>query len=211
MFVREGIYFWYYIFCCLLIFQTALITVALQLRVVIFCGCVSFFPINKNPLHATVYKSVLDNNRSSYVFCAGWKVYYRLKYFNFCNAGASSEVAAWALSLPDLNQAQTPIPPAGLESQERTTMELEISKLDHMIDDMEMKVNVLRWMVEPHGGQYVDPLSSTNSASLAFLSVDEEQPGHRPLCQHKYMFVLLLLLAVVLVAATLSVCVVFFS
>ncbi|XP_022609813.1 regulator of G-protein signaling 9-binding protein B-like [Seriola dumerili] len=125
--------------------------------------------------------------------------------------GGGSEVAARALSLPDLNQAQTPTPADCLESQERNTMEKEISQIDHMIDDMEMKVNVLRWMVEPHGPQYADPLSSTDSASLALLSVDEEQPGHQPLCQRSHIFVLLLLFAVVLLAATLSVCVVFFS
>lgn len=94
-------------------------------------------------------------------------------------------------------------------------MEKEISQIDHMIDDMEMKVNVLRWMVEPRGPQYADPLSSTDSTSLALLSVDEEQPEHQPehqpLCQRSQIFVLLLLFAVVLVIATLSVCVVFFS
>lgn len=90
-------------------------------------------------------------------------------------------------------------------------MEQEISHINHMIDDMEMKVNVLRWMVEPHGPQYAEPLSSTDSASLGLLSVDEEQPGHQPLCQRSQIFVLLLLFAVVLVGATLSVCVFFFS
>lgn len=89
-------------------------------------------------------------------------------------------------------------------------MEQEIGQIDNMIDDMETKVNVLRWMVEPHGPQYAEALSSTDSASLALLSVDEEQPGHRPLCQRSQVFVLLLLFTVVLVAATLSVCIVFF-
>ncbi|KAI4806813.1 hypothetical protein KUCAC02_017611 [Chaenocephalus aceratus] len=95
--------------------------------------------------------------------------------------GGGSEVAARALSVPDLNQPQSTSLPAEFESHERSTMEKDISQLDHMIDDMEMKVNVLRWMVEPHGPQYPDPLSSTDSASL--LSVDEEQPGHQPLHQ----------------------------
>lgn len=90
-------------------------------------------------------------------------------------------------------------------------MEREISQMSHMIDDMEMRVNVLRWTVEPHGAQYPDPLSSTDSASLALLSVDEEQPGRQPLCQRSQIFVFLLLLVVVLVAATLSVSVIFFS
>uniref|UniRef100_A0A3P8SEN0 Regulator of G protein signaling 9 binding protein n=1 Tax=Amphiprion percula TaxID=161767 RepID=A0A3P8SEN0_AMPPE len=125
--------------------------------------------------------------------------------------GGGSEVAARALSIPDLNQAQPPALPAGLESQEQSTLEQEISQIDHMIDDMEMKVNVLRWMVEPHGPQYADPLSSTDSASLALLSVDEERPGHQPLCQRSHIFVLLLLFAVVFVAATLSVCIFLFS
>ncbi|XP_068438516.1 regulator of G-protein signaling 9-binding protein [Clinocottus analis] len=125
--------------------------------------------------------------------------------------GGGSEVAARALSLPDLDQAQSPALPPGIESQEHHTLEQEISQIDKMIDDMEMKVNVMRWMVEPHGPQYADPLSSTDSASLALLSVDEEQPGQQPLCQRSQIFVLLLMFAVVLVSATLSVCIVFLS
>ncbi|XP_028289192.1 regulator of G-protein signaling 9-binding protein [Parambassis ranga] len=124
--------------------------------------------------------------------------------------GGGSEVAARALSLPDLNQDEPATLPAGLESQERCTMEQEISQIDQMIDDMEMKVNVLRWMVEPHGPQYADPLSSTDSASLALVSVDEEQPG-QPLCQRKHIFVFVSLFAVALVAATLGLGVVLFS
>lgn len=119
-------------------------------------------------------------------------------------------MAARALSLADLNQ-EPPTLPAGLESQEQSTMEQEIRQIDHMIDDMEKKVNVLRWMVEPQGPQYADPLSSTESTSLALVSADEERPGHEPLCQRSFVFVLLLLLAVVLVAATLSICLVIFS
>ncbi|KAM4718404.1 regulator of G-protein signaling 9-binding protein isoform 1-T2 [Anableps anableps] len=127
--------------------------------------------------------------------------------------GGCSDVAARALSLPDLNDAQTDTLPAGLESQERSTMELEINQIDRMIDDMEMKVNVLRWMVEPHGPQYADPLSSTGSASMALLSVDEEQqaPTSQPLCQRSHIFVLLLLFGVFFVAATLSLCIFLFS
>ncbi|MEQ2163312.1 hypothetical protein GOODEAATRI_028785, partial [Goodea atripinnis] len=115
--------------------------------------------------------------------------------------------------LPDLNQAQTQTIPAGLESQERSTMELEIDQIDRMIDDMELKVNVLRWMVESHGPQYADPLSSTDSASMALLSIDEEQqaPRSQPLCQRSHIFVLLLLFGVIFVAATLSLCIFLFS
>lgn len=89
-------------------------------------------------------------------------------------------------------------------------MEQEINQIDHMIEDMEMKVNVLRWMVEPHGPQYADPLSSTDSASLALLSVDEEQPGQQSLCQRNQIIAFLVLCAVVLVAGALSVCIVLF-
>ncbi|KAM9712587.1 regulator of G-protein signaling 9-binding protein [Menidia menidia] len=123
--------------------------------------------------------------------------------------GGGSEVAARALSMPDLKEAQPAALPAGLEGEERITMEQEISQIDHMIDDMEMKVNVLRWMVEPHGPQYAEPLGSTDSASIAMFSVDEEQPGqvHQSLCQRSHIFVLLLLFAVILVAAILSACV----
>lgn len=110
--------------------------------------------------------------------------------------------------MPDLKEDQTPALPEGLESQERSTMEQEISQIDQMIDDMEKKVNVLRWMVEPLGPLYADPVSRTGSASLAIISVDEEQPG-QPLCQRSHIVVLLFICAVVIVAAILSVCVVF--
>lgn len=120
-------------------------------------------------------------------------------------------MAARALSLPDLNQAQIPNPSAGLDGDERGAMEQEIGHVSQMIDEMEMKVNVLRWMVEPHGPQYAEPLSSTDSASLALLSVDEEQPGHQPLCQHSQIFVLFLLFGAVLLATVLSIGVIFFS
>ncbi|XP_017270546.1 regulator of G-protein signaling 9-binding protein [Kryptolebias marmoratus] len=129
--------------------------------------------------------------------------------------GGGSEVAARALSLPDLNQAQTQTLPAGLETEERSTVEREIGQLDRMIDDMEAKVNVLRWMVEPRGLQYADPVSSTDSASLALVSVDEEQPGpgsrSQPRSHRSQIFVLVLLFAVILVAAILSVCIFIFS
>ncbi|XP_020501008.1 regulator of G-protein signaling 9-binding protein [Labrus bergylta] len=126
--------------------------------------------------------------------------------------GGGSEVCARALSLPDLNQAQTSSLPTGLEVQERGSMEKEISQIDNMIEDMEMKVNVLRWMVEPRGPKHVEQLSGSDSTSLALTSIDEEQQEERrPLCQRSPVFVVLLLLLVVLVAASLSVSIVFFS
>ncbi|XP_054622195.1 regulator of G-protein signaling 9-binding protein [Dunckerocampus dactyliophorus] len=126
--------------------------------------------------------------------------------------GGGSEVAARALSLPDLNQGLNSNIPNSLENQEHRAMEEEISQIDHMIDDMESKVNVLRWVVEPHGVQYADPLSSTDSASFALLSVDEEwSGGPLPPGQRARLVVLLLLCAAILVATILSVCIFFFS
>ena len=90
-------------------------------------------------------------------------------------------------------------------------MEQEISHISQMIDQMETKVNVLRWMVEPRGPQYAEPLSSTDSASLALLLVEEEPPGPQPSRQHIQIVVLFMLLAVVLLAASLSISVIFFS
>lgn len=91
-------------------------------------------------------------------------------------------------------------------------MEREISRISNMIDDMEMKVNVLRWMVEPHGQQqHSETLSSTDSASLALLSVDEEQQGPQPFCPRSQIYVFFMLLAVFLVATTLSVSVIFLT
>ncbi|XP_077591898.1 regulator of G-protein signaling 9-binding protein [Stigmatopora nigra] len=126
--------------------------------------------------------------------------------------GNSSDVAARALSLPDLNGALNANPPDDLENQERQTMEQEISQIDHMIDDMETKVNVLRWMVEPRGSLNVDPMGSSDSGSLALFSLDEEQfSGHSPADQRRHIVALLLLSAVIFVATILCVCIFFFS
>uniref|UniRef100_A0A3Q3Q4D7 Regulator of G protein signaling 9 binding protein n=1 Tax=Monopterus albus TaxID=43700 RepID=A0A3Q3Q4D7_MONAL len=125
--------------------------------------------------------------------------------------GGGSEIAARALNLSDPNQAQRLTPPAGIDDAEHSTMEQEISQIGHMIDDMEMKVSVLHWVVEPHGPQRAEPLSSTDSTSLALLSMDEEQSGHQPLYQQSHIFVLLLLFSVIWVTANLFVCVIFFS
>ncbi|XP_077365181.1 regulator of G-protein signaling 9-binding protein [Festucalex cinctus] len=126
--------------------------------------------------------------------------------------GGSNEVAARALSLPDLNRALNSNLLDDLEHQERKTMEQEIRQIDHMMVDMETKVNVLRWMVEPHGPLNAEPLGSADSASLALLSVDEEHlAGRRPVGQHGRIVALLLLCAVILVATALCVCIFFFS
>lgn len=141
----------------------------------------------------------------------GWKCLEIFPRCAFLGAGGSSEVAARALSLPDLNQAPVQNLPAGLDGEERGAMEQEIGHISQMIDQMETKVNVLRWMVEPRGPQYAEPLSSTDSASLALLSVDEEQPGRQPSRQHTQIFVLFMLFGAVLLATILSIGVIFFS
>ncbi|XP_061661801.1 regulator of G-protein signaling 9-binding protein isoform X2 [Syngnathoides biaculeatus] len=126
--------------------------------------------------------------------------------------GGNSEVAARALSLPDLNGPLNSDLIDGLENREHKTMEQEISQIDRMIDDMETKVNVLRWMVEPRGPLDGDPLGSADTASLGLLSVDEERlAGRRPGGERNHVVALLLMCAVILVASTLSVCIFFFS
>lgn len=91
-------------------------------------------------------------------------------------------------------------------------MEQEINQIDHMIEDMETKVNVLRWMVEPNGPLNAEPLGSADSASLALLSVDDEQlAGRQPAGRRGLIVALLLLCVVISVATTLSVCIFFFS
>ncbi|XP_051909709.1 regulator of G-protein signaling 9-binding protein isoform X1 [Hippocampus zosterae] len=125
--------------------------------------------------------------------------------------GGSSEIAARALSLPDLNRAVNSNLIDGFESQEHKTMEQEINQIDHMIEDMETKVNVLRWMVEPNGPLNAEPLGSADSASLALLSVDDEQlAGRQPAGRRVLIVALLLLCVVISVATTLSICIFFF-
>lgn len=128
--------------------------------------------------------------------------------------GGGTEVAARALSLSDLHQAENTAPPAGLEGQERSSLEHDISQMDRMIDDMESKVNVLRWMVEPKGALF--PLSSTDSMSMALLSLEDEEDAEMemqpaPLCQRSHIFVLIMLCVVIMVAAALSICIVLFT
>ncbi|CAL8311140.1 unnamed protein product [Merluccius merluccius] len=129
--------------------------------------------------------------------------------------GGGSKVAARALSLPDLHASPSPALPDSLEAQETSTMEQEIHRVDCMIEDMELKVNVLRWTVEPRGGrggpEAGDPLSSSDSVSVTLLSLQEEgqERGGDP--PHRHVFMALLLCGAALVVATLSICIVLFS
>ena len=121
-------------------------------------------------------------------------------------------MAARALSLPDL-QAASPGPalPDALEPQETSAMEQEIQRVDRMIEDMEAKVNVLRWTVEPRGGpEAADPLSGSDSVSVALMSMEEEGPERGGATPRKHLVIGLLLCGVVLVAATLCIAIVLF-
>ncbi|KAG9274022.1 regulator of G-protein signaling 9-binding protein [Astyanax mexicanus] len=119
--------------------------------------------------------------------------------------GGATEVAARALSMPNL-QEQNGEQTASMEGLDQSQLEQEIAQVDRTLEDMEMKVNVLRWTVEAKGPQYADPVS-VDSASLALLSGDEEGG----FCDRSQMFVLLMLCGVALVAVVLSVCVVYLA
>ncbi|XP_072544204.1 regulator of G-protein signaling 9-binding protein [Salminus brasiliensis] len=122
--------------------------------------------------------------------------------------GGATEVAARALSMPDL-QEQRGEQTASMEGLDQSQLEQEIAQVDRTLEDMEMKVNVLRWTVEARGPQYADPVS-VDSASLALLSGDAEANGGKS-CDRSQMFVVLLLCGVVVVAVVLSACVVFLT
>ncbi|XP_010884126.1 regulator of G-protein signaling 9-binding protein [Esox lucius] len=124
--------------------------------------------------------------------------------------GETREVAARALSLADLNRAEDPVP-GSLEDLEQGQLKEEIVRVDQMLEDMEEKVNVPRWMVEARGPQYADP-ASMDSTSLGLYSMDEEASvQHEQRCERSQVFVILALCGVILVAAVLSVCVIYFS
>ncbi|XP_051572901.1 regulator of G-protein signaling 9-binding protein B-like isoform X1 [Myxocyprinus asiaticus] len=145
------------------------------------------------------------------------KVFSMVKHFSLAGnstmvqtgiQGGTTEVAARALSLPDLQEANDGTQTSNMESQEQSQLEQEIAQVDRTLEDMELKVNVLRWTVEAQGPQYADPVS-TDSASLALLSIDEEAAEH--FCDRSQMFMAMMLCGVVLFAVVLSVCVVFLA
>ncbi|KAG9355888.1 hypothetical protein JZ751_000732 [Albula glossodonta] len=110
----------------------------------------------------------------------------------------TTDVTARALSLKDLKH-NDPLP--SVERIEQGDLEVQIALVDQMIEDIELKVNVLRWTVEARGPQYADQLS-TDSASLALLAMDEEDPGRR--CNRSQLFMVSLLCGVAAAAALLS-------
>ncbi|XP_032894791.1 regulator of G-protein signaling 9-binding protein B-like [Amblyraja radiata] len=93
-------------------------------------------------------------------------------------SGGASGVAARALSVQDISHrgstAACSCSPAAVEQEE---LREQIDKVDRMVENMEMKVNVLRWTVESKGdASYLSALSN-DASSVALLSVDEESRG----------------------------------
>nr|XP_023671302.1 regulator of G-protein signaling 9-binding protein B-like [Paramormyrops kingsleyae] len=113
--------------------------------------------------------------------------------------GETAKVTARALSLsePDLNEA-----PASMDRLEQGELEAEKARVDQMIEDMEQRVNVLRWTVEAQGPQNAEPVGS--GSSLALLSVLQAEPEqHR--CKRGQMFVAALVVSLAAAALLLSV------
>lgn len=122
--------------------------------------------------------------------------------------GNTKEVTARALSLSHLEQEETGAQSDSMERQELTTLEQEIAQVDTTIEDMEQKVNVLRWTVEARGPQYGE-LVSTDSASISLLGGDDEAP--RPFLEQSQIFMIMVLCGVAAVAVGISAAVIFLA
>ncbi|XP_072267774.1 regulator of G-protein signaling 9-binding protein B-like [Pyxicephalus adspersus] len=88
------------------------------------------------------------------------------------NTGSTSAIASRALSVQNITHSESP--PNNKEKLEDNELEKEILKVDQMITDMELKVNVLRWTVEATANMN-DELDSTDVSSTALLSMDEKE------------------------------------
>ncbi|XP_069816269.1 regulator of G-protein signaling 9-binding protein B-like [Dendropsophus ebraccatus] len=113
--------------------------------------------------------------------------------------GSTSAIASRALSVQNINYSDSP---TNKEKLEHSELENEILKVDQMITDMELKVNVLRWTVEATANMN-DELDSTDVSSTALLSV-EEGGDRRQCCNGGQFIVSLILCGVALIAVTLS-------
>ncbi|XP_063779269.1 regulator of G-protein signaling 9-binding protein B-like [Pseudophryne corroboree] len=113
-------------------------------------------------------------------------------------SGSTSAIASRALSVQNINYSDSP---TNKEKLEHNELEGEILKVDEMISDMELKVNVLRWTVEATANMN-DELESNDVSSTALLSVDEGDSRRR--CCNGQFIVSLILCGVALVAVTLS-------
>ncbi|KAM4705257.1 regulator of G-protein signaling 9-binding protein B-like [Rhinophrynus dorsalis] len=84
--------------------------------------------------------------------------------------GGTSAIASRALSVQNINYSDSPTNKGNLEHKE---LEDEILKVDTMISDMELKVNVLRWTVEANANLNDELGSPNDTSSVALLSVEE--------------------------------------
>ncbi|KAG8442366.1 hypothetical protein GDO86_011239 [Hymenochirus boettgeri] len=113
--------------------------------------------------------------------------------------GPTSAIASRALSAQNMNYSDSP---ANKTNEEYKEIEDEILKVDNMITDMEMKVNVLRWTVEANS-RINEELDSTNDeSSVALLSMEEG--NSQQCCSNRQLILSFLVGGIALVAITLS-------
>ncbi|XP_064410437.1 regulator of G-protein signaling 9-binding protein B-like [Latimeria chalumnae] len=119
--------------------------------------------------------------------------------------GSTTEVTARALSVQniDCNDRVT-----NAENLEQKDLEEQIEKVDKMIYDMEMKVNVLWWTVEAKGDVNTE-LSSNDASSMALLSIEEDE--NKRCCDRGQFLMSLVFSGVAIVAVVLSISVVYFA
>ncbi|MGH0120813.1 UNVERIFIED_CONTAM: hypothetical protein FKN15_065149, partial [Acipenser sinensis] len=120
-------------------------------------------------------------------------------------SGATSDIAARALSVQKINYDETV---SSVDRLEQKDLEEQIDKVDKMIYDIEMKVNVLRWTVEAKEPKYADPVSNDTS-SVAMLSLEDDDNDQ--CCDQGQVIVSVILCGVAMVAVVLSVCVVYLA
>ncbi|XP_068093024.1 regulator of G-protein signaling 9-binding protein B-like [Hyperolius riggenbachi] len=111
--------------------------------------------------------------------------------------GNTSAIASRALSVQNINYDS----PTNKDKLENIELEGEILKVDQMITDMELKVNVLRWTVESAANMN-DEIDNNDVSSTALLSVEERES--RNCCNGGQFIVSLILCGAALVTVTLS-------
>eukprot|EP00061_Rhincodon_typus_P014335 g41289.t1 len=110
-------------------------------------------------------------------------------------SGGTSEVAARALSVQNIVHD----PALNVERLELEELEEQIEKVDKMMENMEMKVNVLRWTVEAKGDTYHSVLS-TDASMMALLSEEEEMRRNNRCCDREKCLMSVLFCMVALIA-----------
>eukprot|EP00062_Callorhinchus_milii_P018272 gi/632971569/ref/XP_007902235.1/ PREDICTED: regulator of G-protein signaling 9-binding protein B-like [Callorhinchus milii] len=119
--------------------------------------------------------------------------------------GDTSEVTARALSVQNLVHQTSP----NSERLQLQELEEQIGEVDRMAEDMEMKVNVLRWTVEAKGEEIHSVVSNDFSSTALLPSEDEVR--RRECCDREKWLVVMALCTAALVAVVLSVCVATFA